>query len=482
MKNLAAFALAFICGTASAQDGWSPNTIPIRNPWDYGATHLCAAGFDDSAPISAAVADLPVTGGIVFFGATCTRKEQSITITKSHVLLWSENRYATIYQRTAGVANRQAIVFSGVSGGGVYGLRFTTDAAARFAGINENAVSYDTSQNVEAVGNEVFGARAVGLCFVGTTNSFIEGNYVHDTYADHIYHSNSGSTPATQIAVWNNRVSGTGDDGISAVTYGVSTARVDSMEVWSNTIVRGDARGVSCVGCSNWNVHDNLIFGTAGAGILTDSEPAYSSPSSFNLTIANNRVHGAAHTIGHPCILVGANNYVAAGQSHDIALTGNFAYGCPNGSYGSGPAPGLASLTNTGLVTSEATAPPQPAPVIQLRDTSILRTRDTSFVASGNRPGLYRIHVRRVNASFQMRFEYLVKGPPGRVSAWAATEAAKGGRVSEVRVVAGVEYALVLTPLPTVFAPFAGLSGVTWAELRSSALSWMWIRTETDSY
>lgn len=114
------------------------------------------------------------------------------------------------------------------------------------------------------------------------------------------------------------------------------------------------------------------------------------------------------------------------------------------------------------------------------RDTSVLRTRDTSFVDAGERDGLYRIHVREGAGGLEQRFEYVVRGPDSPLRSWAEDG---GACIAEVRDVSGVSYAQVIasTPLPLDSA----LESVSFESLRSGdrdgTLDWLWDRVDSTS-
>ena len=108
----------------------------------------------------------------------------------------------------------------------------------------------------------------------GSTESYVEGNYVHHTWADHIHHTNG----ARQSWVWNNFIFNDqvskGDDGVACVTYGPTSTRCADMEWWRNThLGTGWGRGYAVIGGDDINIHHNWAIGVAGAGLIVASEP-----------------------------------------------------------------------------------------------------------------------------------------------------------------------------------------------------------------
>jgi len=460
--------------------------MAVVNPKDYGAIGDGVA--DDLTALAATVSALPAAGGIVYLpeGASF-KKTNLLVVTKSHVKLWAPNRQAELFQSVAGQRRHQAIICRNNAGCGFFGVAFRSDAAARFDALEDNQIAADHASLVEVVGCNIQSSAAVGVFLYGSTESYVEGNYVHHTWADHIHHTNG----ARQSWVWNNFIFNDqvskGDDGVACVTYGPTSTRCADMEWWRNThLGSGWGRGYAVIGGDDINIHHNWAISVAGAGLIVASEPAYDSASSQRITLANNFVYRCAHTIGHPGILISGQN-PAAQPLDTITLANNVSAetvtGTPYRAEGA-----YTNVTNTGLATTAA-ALPSPIPTmadIRIADTSILRTRDVTHVDTTFRPGLYRIHVRRSpsDAGFQQRFEYVIKGAPDAVTAFVTTQTATGAVLSEQRTVGGVAYALLLTPAPVVMT--GTLTPVTFRNLRAGDLagdlSWLWQRVDTGAY
>lgn len=473
--------------TPSSADGtWSPlSVLTITDPLAFGAKGDGVA--DDLSALKAAVSALPATGGVVFFPPAKTfKKSDLLIITKSHVKLWSVNRSGEIFQSIAGQQRKQAIIFRGTTGSGVFGLKLRSDGAARYSALEDNQIALDKAQFTELVGNEIQGSAAAGVFAYGSTEHYIEGNYIHHTWADHIHHTNG----AKASWVWNNYIfnepPSKGDDGIACVTYGADSARCNDMEWWHNNIVHtGNGRGYAVIGGNNISIHDNWAVGVAGAGVIIASEAEYSTAASQGITVSRNYVQGCGHTIGHPGILV-SGGATSAGPLRDIAFISNVSVGAPNGPYRAEGS--FENVTSTGLET-DTSALPAGAPTtatIRITDTSSLRTRDTSFVAPEVRKGLYRIQIRRTpsGSGFQQRFEYLIKGTPEIVTTYVNVRLAAADHLVEQRTVAGTAYALLLTAAP-ISVP-STLSAMTFRELRSNdqddKLGWLWKRLDATSY
>ncbi len=483
----AVLSLALVLSSgAVAQEVWGTNPIPIVNPWDYGATANCGGGIDEGPRLLAAVAALPATGGIVWMNpGMCVRKDNWLTISKAHVKLWCESQDCTIYGVTGGALGKQSINFTGGQAG-VFGVKFTSDASSRYFTAESNTLTFHhISGPNEVVGAEIARSSGVGVFLWGGTDHFVEGNYIHHTYADHIHFTEGANGGAAWSNFVFNEAPTNGDDGIASVTYNVGTAKVTHLEWWNNTILHtGGGRGLSCVGGNDIYMHDNVIYGTYAAGIVLASEPSYNTETCTNIVLARNKVYGTAQVVtSHTGILISGQNPAAA-PIGPVVLTDNHSYGASAGAYRSEGA--VTGITQTGLVSAEPVGGTPPPPAVSKTNTRTLRTRDTSFVAAGVRTGLYRIHVRRPDSCvggvscFQSRYEYVVKGAPGVVAAWAAHMAGAGGYVSYRATVAGVAYALVLVSAP-VPVP-AGITAVSFWEMRAPALSVLWDRVDTGSY
>ena len=304
-------------------------------------------------------------------------------VTKSHVKFWAPNRQAELFQSVAGQRRHQAILCRNNAGCGFFGVAFRSDAAARFDALEDNQIAADHASLVEVLGCNIQSSAAVGVFLYGSTESYVEGNYVHHTWADHIHHTNG----ARQSWVWNNFIFNDqvskGDDGVACVTYGPTSTRCADMEWWRNThLGSGWGRGYAVIGGDDINIHHNWAIGVAGAGLIVASEPAYDSASSQRITLANNFVYRCAHTVGHPGILISGQN-TAAQPLDTITLANNVSAETVTGTaYRAEGA--YTNVTNTGLATTAA-ALPSPIPTmadIRIADTSILRTRDVTHVDS----------------------------------------------------------------------------------------------------
>jgi hypothetical protein len=462
---------------------WAPlSVMAVVNPKDHGAVGNGTT--DDLAALAATVAALPAAGGIVYLPKDAIFKKTNLLIvTKSHVKFWAPGGQATIFQSILGQKRHQSVICQKNDGCGFFGVKFESDATARFDALEDNQISADHGSLVEVAGCDIAGSAAAGIFLYGSTEHYIEGNYVHHTYADHVHHTDGARTSW----VWGNTVfnesPSNGDDGVACVTYGPASPRCGDMEWWKNTILHTEwGRGYSVIGGNDISIHDNWAIGVSGAGIIVASEGSFNSSSSKGISIRNNAVTGCGHNGSHPGILISGLN-TAAEPLSDITLTDNVSTANQNGNYRTEGA--FTNVTNTGMKTAASDLPtPEPtAADIHLADTTVLRTRDVSHVGASFRPGLHRIHVRQTTSGggFEERFEYVVKGSEAAVDVLVAARAQAGGCLSERRDVTGTTYARLLSSTPITIPN--DVSGVTFRDLRAGdqtgTLSWLWQRVDS---
>ncbi|GAC1358498.1 MAG: hypothetical protein NVSMB47_11430 [Polyangiales bacterium] len=471
-------------GGCSPESGWAPlSVLTVEDPLAHGATGDGLA--DDLGALTDTIAALPASGGVVWIApGKSFRKSDLLTITKPHVKLWSVNRGGEIYATVGGVVRKQSILCK-APGCGLFGLKLRSDATARFDALEDNQISVDHTTDAEIVGVEIDGSAAAGVFLYGSVRTYVEGNFIHHTWSDHIHHTDA----ARASWCWDNWIfnepPSKGDDGIACVTYGETSPRCGDMEWWHDTILQtGWGRGYSVIGGEDIAIHDNWAIRVAGAGVIVASESSYKSASSTRITARGNHLYQCAQAIGHPGILVSGGNPSAAPLS-DLAFVDNVVAETATGTaYAEEGA--FTAVTNTGMSTKTSDLP-TPLPTradVRLRDTTVLATRDVSFVAPALRNGLHRIHVRKVAGGYQQRFEYVVRGTPAAMSAFLAEPSPGSDCLAEMRVVDGTAYALVLTAQP--IAVPASLDGPTFRELRAGdldgSLGWLWKRLNERSY
>lgn len=459
--------------------------MSITSPMDFGADGTGSA--DDLAALNAAEAALPAAGGIVYLPPGQTFRKDNVWMITRPVKIWAENRGATIFGRTGGVANRQAIHFVAQAGCGVFGLRFTSDATVRGDGFDANAIELEDCGLSEVCGTEIAGAEAVGIFAGNTDGTFFEGNYVHDTLADHIHHVYS----ARNGYCWGNWLYNGGDDGIAIVSYAAQALKCHDFEIWQNKVISTpSARGIALVGGQFVNIHHNDINLTGAAGILVGSESSYLSHTVSDATVSDNVIYNCAQAVtSHTGELVSGGNGGQPALSN-IVSTNNVIYRNPvgSGAYRTEGSIGV-GVTSSGMKTllSDVASPRPTVGAVAMADTTVLRTRDTSYAAVGNRPGLYRIHVRRqpgTIATFQQRFEYVVQGTPVDMNAYVVTRQAAGDYLSYRIDTGGVAYAVFLCTAERTLG--TGITALTFAQMRAGdlngTLSTLWNRVDLGIY
>jgi hypothetical protein len=477
-------------------DVWAPlSHLAMVDPTEHGADPT--GGADAVDAIGAAIDALPEAGGIVRFPAgTFLKDHRLLYVRRDHVLLWAPNQRATIFSRVRLREGEKcgpreaALVFDRTVGGGIFGLRVDSDVVERTSCAEDAGILYDGVRDIETVGVELSGS---GMFVYNNGRGghppseglFFEGNFIHDTWADTLHHT----AGARRSTCWGNWAIDGGDDGIACVTYGVSSPRCRELEFFGNVVIGGHARGLTVVGGEDVSIHHNWVIGTRAAGILAASESAYDSASVARVTAEHNwLVRSPDGTVdnGHSAILVSGGNSEAE-PIREVRAANNVIldpagdrYERAEGSYDEETVIFEANSRDAADLPGEIPAVGDAVTV----DTSVLRTRDTSFVAEDVRRGLYRIHVRESAAGAEERFEYVVRGPTELVQTWTDDEHAAGAYVSETREVGDESYAVLLSSAP--LAVPQELQGVSFAELRAGdrdgGLAWLWTRLDVGAY
>jgi hypothetical protein len=492
----------------SPDDVFRPSTrFTLVNPKDHGAKGDGTT--DDAAALDEAFAAVPAGGGIVLFpSGTYLKDRRRLAVTKSHTLLWAPNRRATIHGTVRSLTEQerddelcgvrqQALVFQRTVGGGVYGLRFTSNATERTSCAEDCQITLDTVDGMDIVGTEVDGASACGVFAWSSAassrsqNLFVEGNFFHHTHADSIHHTHGARRSWCWRNYLFNAAPSLGDDGIACVTYSTADPRCGEMEWWGNFYLGGaHGRGMAVIGGEDISIHHNWVIGAAAAGLIVASESAYTSASSERIELRSNYIvdspNGSVDN-GHSSILISGGN-AQADPIRAVESVANVIIGAPEnrveraeGRYD--------EATVSFDDTTDPMALPGPVPTlddVRIEDTSVLRTRDVSFVEASARKALQRIHLREAatGAGIEERFEYVVSGAPSAISTWLDSARAQGIYLSESRTTGGISFALVLSPEPIEIP--AELSAVGFEALRegdrSGALSWLWERLDRGNY
>lgn len=491
-----------------SDDTWrSSSRFAVADPVDFGAS---PDGVGDATPaLEAAVDALPETGGIVLFSAgTYLKPGQLWRIQKDHVLLWAPGGRATLH----GTVRRQtqeelddpsfcgpreqATIFERTRGGGVHGLKFSSNASERLSCAETNQIVLDGVQGAEIVGVEISGSSATGIFAwhsdadgLPASDLFIVGNYIHHAHADSIHHTRGTRRSWVWDNVIYNEAPSLGDDGVACVTYGVDSPRCGAMEWWNNRYLGGaHGRGMAVIGGDDISIHHNWIIGSASAGLIVASEGAYDTASSEGIELRDNWLvdspNGSVDN-GHAGILV-SGNYEEAPPIADVEAVDNVIID---------PAGGRVERAEgnyENVVFDNSTDPgllPGPLPELasaKPRPSHVLRTWDTSFVREPERRGLYRIHLREhASGGVEERFEYVVTGTATEVEAWLEQLDVQNcsARLVELRTQSERSHALVLSAVPLELP--GALSGVPFDALRAGdrdgTLAWLWQRLDSSN-
>ncbi|MEL7156315.1 MAG: right-handed parallel beta-helix repeat-containing protein [Actinomycetota bacterium] len=399
------------------EEVWAPlDLMTVVDPGEHGAVGDGRA--DDTTALQQAIDGVPDGGGIVWLAPGRTfRTTDVIRITGDHVKVWSPNGQAEIRPSATIGERRHAVIIDGATGVGLFGPVFRSDGDRRRTALEDSTVVLDGARQTELVGLEITGSPSAAIFVFGASrDTWIVGNDLHDNWADAV-HFTDGSRRAW---VWDNVISNEGptlgDDGIACVTYGGSD-RCGSMEWWDNSYLGGGwGRGLAVVGGDTIHVHHNLVIDSAAAGILVASEPSYDTPGSDSIRIEDNVVCRAGHTVAHPGILLSGLD----GAIRDVVVADNAVIdsiaGVPFRAEGDVIDPIVQGTSVVGGGRCEATTTETMGTA---RATSILTTRDASFVPEATRGGLAQIQVRpTAGGEFEQRLAYVVAGPRSAIDRW----------------------------------------------------------------
>jgi hypothetical protein len=218
--------------------------------------------------------------------------------------------------------DRSAIILAGASPSLVNLTVASPNATARSGDWEANGVWIQFADGFIVDHVIVDGAAGAGIFNEGGTHGKITSNTVEDTRADGI-HTMGG---AGWDVVYGNTVANTGDDMISIVSYHHWATNHDIDEGY-NTL-RGNTwgRGMSIVGGTNIQLHDNTIAHTHAAAIYVEAEgnanPDIASWPVEHVTIDRNTVRGPDEGLIHDVnILVGT--YRSTVTTTDVRGSGN---------------------------------------------------------------------------------------------------------------------------------------------------------------
>jgi hypothetical protein len=187
--------------------------------------------------------------------------------------------------------DNQAVHLTG-TGGSLSNLAITSAATTRLSPYQTSAVWIDGATNFNVQGITITGSASVGIFNAGGQGGTIQNNTVQNTLADSITNTNG----ANGTLITGNLVTGSGDDGISIVSYSGSPI-VQNITVKNNTITgQVWGRGMSVVGGNNITYTGNIVDNTDSyADMYISSESEYNTLGVANVTVTGNTfLHGGA--------------------------------------------------------------------------------------------------------------------------------------------------------------------------------------------
>lgn len=179
------------------------------------------------------------------------------------------------------------------TGGSLSNFAMTSPATTRSNGAWETAMVWiDGATNFNVQGITITGSASAGIFNNGGQGGTIQNNTVQNTLADSITNTNG----ANGTVISGNLVTGSGDDGISIVSYS-NAPIVQNITVKNNT-VKGQVwgRGLSVVGGNNVTYTGNVVDNTDSyADLYISAESEYNTLGVSNVTVSGNTfLHGGA--------------------------------------------------------------------------------------------------------------------------------------------------------------------------------------------
>lgn len=207
-------------------------------------------------------------------------------------------------------------------------LKVTSTAASR-SGVYGLVSCFD-AENIRIRNLEISNSTSTAIYTISSKQLWIEGNYVHDQWADGI-HISRGSE---QVVISNNIIDHNGDDGIGIVSYHGPEVynqypRNNQILVSGNVIRRTPARGI-CASGGNITIIGNQISETGKAGIICTQEGWISG---YTL-ISGNTIHdvGTAQLYGYTFYdNRGTRSGIHVQYNRDMLIQGNVIYNAANG-------------------------------------------------------------------------------------------------------------------------------------------------------
>ena len=206
---------------------------------------------------------------------------------------------ATILQGTT--RDNASIIVTG-TGSGIYDLTLAFQATKRSQADTSSLVLVQDATDF-AISNLVLdGSDSVGILVSGSSHGVVRRNRIYNTLADSIHITGASS----DIAVHDNAIHFSSDDGISVVSYEKSGLASDIAIVGNSVVDNRYARGISVVGGRAVRVAENRVRCKAGyAGIYVASERGYATYGSEDVVIERNAVSGCGGAkVGHGGITV----------------------------------------------------------------------------------------------------------------------------------------------------------------------------------
>ncbi|MET3658538.1 right-handed parallel beta-helix repeat-containing protein [Sporosarcina psychrophila] len=190
-----------------------------------------------------------------------------------------------------------------------------------------SARNYASGITLENVDNfivedcEIDGSNATGIICWKCSEGVIRNNKVKNTLADGI-HLTRGSS---NIDVYGNTVTNTGDDGIAVISYQSDGVPNKEINIYSNKVEKTGARGITVGGGQDISVFLNDVKDTYVNGILVMCEQDYPLFGFNNIHVFGNKVKGAGEYGSNPLPVASIyiRNDILSNGSSTVTVGGN---------------------------------------------------------------------------------------------------------------------------------------------------------------
>jgi hypothetical protein len=188
-------------------------------------------------------------------------------------------------------------------------------------GVNsEHAIQFASSRNVRIEGAWIYGSPEMGIAFINCIGTAALNNRIEKCFRDGIHHIYT-----VNIKCSGNVLRDIKDDAIAVHDYGLKAEKTTIIragypqsgiaDIYNNDIENA-VQGIASIGCTQLNIHNNIIKNTVGAGIAvfgSDALKPGGTASPSHIKIVNNKL--ISNCGGTGSISINGNKFINSGQA-----------------------------------------------------------------------------------------------------------------------------------------------------------------------